>query len=546
MLAIAVSSGLTLATASEADAETDTQALAAMPLAQLMQMRIDTVYGASKYEQKVTQAPASVTILTAEDFKRFGYRTLGDALKSIRGLYVSNDRNYSYLGTRGFLRPGDYNSRILVLVDGHRLNDSVYDAAYFGHEAPVPVDLIDRVEFVRGPSSSIYGSSAFFGIVNVVLKRASDLDGTTLSAAGGNLGTREGALTLANVASNGVDTTLNASYYESRGQRTLYFPEFDPERSLNPLAANGGIAQDHDAEEAYSLYGRVTRGNWGLSGSFLRRTKEVPTATYGTAFNRKEETVDEHDYLDATYERPLSEALQLHGRVAYDRYTYHGDYPYDGLVNKDESLGTVLSTEWQLTKQLAGGSTLVGGFEYRDNLTQRQINYDDVEPRVYAVADDRQTSNGGLYLQGEFRVAEPLVLNAGLRYDYYFEGFGGTLNPRVAAIFSATERTTFKLLYGEAFRAPSAYERFYYEANATSQALKPENIRTCEGVLEQYLGERDRLSISVYRYAVSDLISQVSDDVGELFFENVARVSAHGAELELERKYDNGALIRCS
>jgi iron complex outermembrane receptor protein len=283
-----------------------------------------------------------------------------------------------------------------------------------------------------------------------------------------------------------------------------------------------------------------------LSGSFLRRTKEVPTATYGTAFNRNEETVDGHDYLDATYERPLSEALQLHGRVAYDRYTYHGDYPYDGLVNKDESLGTVLSTEWQLTKQLAGGSTLVGGFEYRDNLTQRQINYDDVEPRVYAVADDRQTSNGGLYLQGEFRVAEPLVLNAGLRYDYYFEGFGGTLNPRVGAIFSATERTTFKLLYGEAFRAPSAYERFYYEPNATSQALKPENIRTYEGVLEQYLGERDRLSVSVYRYAVSDLISQVSDSAGELFFENVARVSAHGAELELERKYDNGALIRGS
>ena len=102
----------------------------------------------------------------------------------MRGLYVSDDRNYSYLGTRGFLRPGDYNSRILLLVDGHRVNDNVYDAAFFGREAPVPVGMIERIEFVRGPSSSIYGSSAFFGIVNVVLKHAKDIAGAAISAAG--------------------------------------------------------------------------------------------------------------------------------------------------------------------------------------------------------------------------------------------------------------------------------------------------------------------------------------------------------------------------
>lgn len=288
---------------------------------------------------------------------------------------------------------------------------------------------------------------------------------------------------------------------------------------------------------------------------FLRRTKDVPTASFGTAFNRNEETLDERGYLDAAYETGLTDTLNLRGRVAYDRYIYRGDYPFDYadthdpkdlLVNKDDTLGTALSTEWQLTKALAGGHTLLGGFEFRDNLKQRQLNFDDVAPRVYAIADDRQTRNGGVYVQGEFKIAAPLMLNAGLHYDYYFEGFGGTLNPRVGAIISPTARTTFKLLYGEAFRAPSAYERFYYAANAASQALSPETIRTYEAVMEQYLGRRDRLSISVYRYAVSGLISQVADDQGEVFFENVARVSAHGAELELERKEDSGLLIRGS
>lgn len=243
-----------------AEPQPDPQALGAMSLDQLMQMRIDTVYGASKYEQRVTQAPASVTILTAEDFRRFGYRTLADALTSMRGLYVSDDRNYSYLGTRGFLRPGDYNSRILLLIDGHRINDGVYDAAYFGHEGLVSADMIERVEFVRGPSSSIYGSSAFFGIVNVVLKRAQDVAGATISAAGGDLGMREGTVTLGNVTPGGLESTLNASYYESRGHRALYFPEFDPALSGDPRAADGGIALHRDGERAYGLSGSVGQG----------------------------------------------------------------------------------------------------------------------------------------------------------------------------------------------------------------------------------------------------------------------------------------------
>ncbi len=130
----------------------------------------------------MTRAPASVTLVSADDIARFGYRTLADALRGVRGLYVSDDRNYSYLGVRGFMRPGDYNSRILLLVDGHRMNDNLYDGAYFGRDGLPSIDIVERIEFVRGPSSSIYGSSAFFGIVNVVTKQATDLVGARVSA----------------------------------------------------------------------------------------------------------------------------------------------------------------------------------------------------------------------------------------------------------------------------------------------------------------------------------------------------------------------------
>ena len=93
--------------------------------------------GAARHLQRTTEAPASVTVITASDIETFGWRTLADVLKSVRGFHMTYDRNYSYVGVRAFGRPTDYNNRVLVMVDGHRLNDSVYDGALLGTEFPV-------------------------------------------------------------------------------------------------------------------------------------------------------------------------------------------------------------------------------------------------------------------------------------------------------------------------------------------------------------------------------------------------------------------------
>jgi len=134
-------------------------------LADLLTLEVPSVYSASKRTQKITEAPAAITIITADEIRKHGYRTLAEALPSVRGFYVSYDRNYSYLGVRGFARPGDYNSRALLLVDGHRINDNVYDSALVGTEFPLDLDLVERIEVVRGPGSSLYGTSAFFAVI---------------------------------------------------------------------------------------------------------------------------------------------------------------------------------------------------------------------------------------------------------------------------------------------------------------------------------------------------------------------------------------------
>jgi hypothetical protein len=94
------------------------------------------VFSASRHLEEVRGAPAAVTVVTAEEIATFGWPTLGEVLNSARGFYTAYDRNYTYLGVHGLLRPGDYNSRVLFVINGHRINDNIYDSASIGTEFP--------------------------------------------------------------------------------------------------------------------------------------------------------------------------------------------------------------------------------------------------------------------------------------------------------------------------------------------------------------------------------------------------------------------------
>src|SRR5206468_2674797 len=121
-----------------------------------------------------------------------GYRTLGEILNSVRSFFATNDRNYTSLGVRGFSRPGDYNTRILLLIDGHRVNDNIYDEAMIGPELALDLDLIQQIEIVRGPVSSLYGSNALFAVINITTRRGRDLNGLEVAGTRGSLGAWNG------------------------------------------------------------------------------------------------------------------------------------------------------------------------------------------------------------------------------------------------------------------------------------------------------------------------------------------------------------------
>lgn len=529
--------------------------LGELSIKELMELELGSVYGASRYVQKAARAPASISVLTAQDIRMSGARTLGDVLDGMRGLYVSNDRNYSYLGIRGFQRPNDYNTRMLVLIDGHRMNDNVYDLGSVGREGIVDIELIERVEVIRGPSSSVYGSSAFFGVINVVTKTSAALDGVEASAEVGSYDSYKARLTFGETFSSDVEWLVSASSYASDGPGSLYFPEFDQRISSDPRAANDGLAIGLDAERASSFFTSLRHNDFTFSAFWNGRTKTVPTASFDTVFNDpREVTEDYRSYLDLRYDHSFSESLGLQARIFYDDYTYKGSYPYDFAspgaspdiyISRDDTVGRWLGTEWQLTARSAGRHTVTVGGEYRENLREYQSFYYDIEPIVYDLVDDRSSQILGVFAQSETTLGDHLLLTAGLRYDRYSGNTGDTLNPRLGLIYYPNDDATFKALYGEAFRAPNPFEQHYYLAQAERPALRPETISTYEVVYERAIGNY-RLMVSGYVYEVRDLISQTTTHAGDLYFDNLDSARAKGLEMEVERKFPSGASLRAS
>jgi iron complex outermembrane receptor protein len=491
-----------------------------------------SVTGASRREQPTAEAPSSVTIVTAEDVKKYGYRTLADILQGAPGVHVTYDRNYSFVGVRGFNR-GDFNSRILILVDGHRINNSLSDGGFIGTEFILDVDLIDKVEIIRGPGSVLYGNNAFFGVINVITRKGRDVGkyGGEVSGEIASFDTYKGRATYGHQFDNGLEVLLSGSYYDSQGPEQLFYKEFNSPQNHNGIVENG------DSDTYKSAFGTLTFHDFTLQGGFITREKGNPTALFGTVFNDpRTQTVDERSYITLKYDHDF-EVVQVAAQVYYDRYDFDGTlaFPTPTDLVKNLTAGEWWGAETQFRKTFFDRHTLTLGGEYREDFRLDRQNF--FESSGIPFADDHRTRQSyGVYLQGEIRVLTNLLFNAGARYDYY-ESFGDTVNPRLALIYDPfkNEKSVFKAIYGTAFRAPNFFE-LLFDPN-----LNPETITTYELVYEQQIGSHFRSSLSGFYNQIDDLIS-----FNQGTFSNVEGAEAKGLELELASSWPGGLQGRIS
>ena len=230
--------------------------------ASLEQLGDIQVYSASMHLQASGDAPSSVTVITADEIQQHGYRTLADILRAVRSFYVTYDRNYSSLGVRGFARPGDYNTRVLLMVDGHRMNDDIYDEAMIGTEFPIDVDMIQRVEIIRGAASSLYGSNALFAVINVITRKAATASGLELSVEAASFNTYKGRISYGREFGQ-LQFLVSGFLYGSRGPDQLFFPELDTAQTNNGIASHADDDQLGTALATASIHDFTLQGAYG-------------------------------------------------------------------------------------------------------------------------------------------------------------------------------------------------------------------------------------------------------------------------------------------
>lgn len=511
--------------------------LTGLSIEDLARVRLST---ASRHLDDPRKAPSAVTVIEGEEITRFGWRTLGDLLRSVTGIYTANDRSYTYIGVRGFLQSGDYNARVLLLIDGHRVNENIYDSALIGTEFPLDMSLIDRVEIVRGPGSSLFGTNAELAVINVFTRRAEQRSTIELASEDGSFLGRSGELR-ASFRTGALAGVASASMYRSNGVPKLFFPEFDAPDTNNGEAINiDGDRYDH-------AYGILQKGQLSVEGLFGTRDKIVPNASYGTIFgDPRNRSIDTRAYLDASYSREYGPDTQVDVRAYYDAYRFWGSYPYadasspGSSVQINDAAADWIGVESVLGRRL-GHDRLVAGASGEYNLRINQRNYYTGQPPL--LNDHRRRTLVAVFGEAELNPSPKFSLNLGGRIDWY-NSFGAALSPRLALMFLPTSKTSLKYIFSRAFRAPDPYDQYYVDdidITATAKNLQPEHVQSHNVLLDHSLASWLKFSASGFENHLYKTIEEEVDPAsGATHFANKEGDDGRGLEVEAIAKRGSG------
>jgi outer membrane receptor protein involved in Fe transport len=532
MKRLGVFAAFALALASLAGA--DDEPAAKLPLDVLLETPIST---AAKYDQQLSSVAASVTVITAEEIERYGWTSISEVLQAIRGFYITYDRNYTYVGLRGIGRPTDYNSRLLILIDGHRLNNALFGSAPGGDDMALDLSNVAKIEIVRGPGSALYGTHAMFAVINVITKSADALDDVSFTFIKGSHQKNGASVRAGRVFTNGMRVTATGYWQETNGA-DIFFPEY------NSPDTNNGVAHDLDYEDLHRFGVTLQYGGFDLRYSTRERTKGTPTASYDSDFNAAPANVmNRQDIFEAQYHRNFgTKTIEL--RAYHDRASYKGFFQY-GDTGIDRYVVPTNGGEARFQWDIRANHRLTAGTEY---MSAPHLDYT-YKVGTYTIDLNQADNMTSYYFEYEGHPTSKLGLVAGLRRDDYHATADST-NPRAAILFTPNRNTTLKLLYGSAFRSPNVYEAFYSDPLTPWKAhpdLKPETIRATELVLEHRLSPELLVMATAFHISASGLIESELEPMDKIYwYNNIGSVESTGAEAAVHLRMKSGLWARFS
>jgi outer membrane receptor for ferrienterochelin and colicins len=490
----------------------------------------DVVVGAAKREQSLGNVASAVTVVSADRIKRFGYRTVGEAIAGVAGVYLVDNRLSYSVGIRGLNILGDYNTRILVLVDGATINEAWASFAGLGFDSFISIDEISRIEVIRGPVSSVYGANAFFGIINIVTRGAADAPKAWAHTA---INSINGSVTSAGFAAGDVRESVRGTVqFMDRIGETLTLPSVFGDQQLKG---------DGSQQVAASLVGNYN-GTFGQLRAYHFH-RDSPFAPYDgdPTADPPYTTYDTQILAEGGHTHDITPRLSVTGRVYANLYWYsdhiiqENDLPPFDDRGYGAAYGVELRGRYEIVAPQKLGITVGTESTYYRTNSKSFTEGDATCGPNDAACVPKNFGIEGVYSEIDGQPTPWLGFTAGLRFDDNTV-LDKNLSPRVALFLSKPEKYGVKFLYAEGFRNPSAYEAFFFDNVSFAQPtnLHAETIQSLEAVLWAKPTGGLSLRLSAFYWDATGVVEQLADPamMNLLQFQNAGEFVSEGIEAE--------------
>lgn len=524
-----------------------------MPLESLFDIRVFTP---SKHEEDINDSPGMVQVITRRQIEQRRYTNLIDLLEDLPGIDTfrnSKSTIYHNISFRGHLS----NSKFLILQDGVRIEST--SGARIAVADNYPLFHARQVEVLYGPAAALYGADAFAGVINIITEDGDAVDGARLSAATGSDGYRRYTAHAGGRLGKKLEWTLAAhSHASDTGDLAAAYPDSFPR--VDATAFDGRVmvpaAERENYHGAISSESAFAKLNWddrlqaGFNYSLFRNLSSTGDRPDTALYLPESEWNTRQISSYVRWQQELSEHLTMQVLADFNRYEVtpaskfyniyvdFQDYGYEYAKSDKQAV------ELQLDYRLNDAHRLIGGLVYEDfyslpqvpdlphpynaakGVSEQDLTYPNTDLPIRFF--DVNYRNLATYLQWQAQWNPRWSSSIGLRYDNNSR-YAETWNPRLGLVYKRDKQTVYKLLYGEAFRAPSTDEALstfgtfsgaqladgrYVSSffRAPNFALEPETARSLEFSFNKALSEDWRFSFSAYYATVDNLIVTVGQD----------------------------------
>ena len=524
---------------------------------------------ATKTKMTAQEAPSVVSVITGVDIRNMGARNIIDVLRTVPGFdLVKADSSPLHMI---YIRGLNSATKVSIMINGHSMQ-AFWGGPYF-HLDSLPINSIRKIEIIRGPGSALYGTGAFLGVINIITKEGGH-EPSRVSFEGGSFDTARPSAELS-LKDERLKIYMYAEHYRTDG----YDGTIESDRAaVLPIFAPSASREMTNETRHYTFQANMSYDSLYFSGFFQKAHPEYPVG--GRSVLTDEDDIDtSYAFAELGYGLPTGDRGNLRMRAYYDHgnlkpiqehapeetaQMYTGFPDGEGLHGGNWVKVSVTGTEITGDYEAYPGIGLVAGASYEYvrqydvktyanyNLTGKPLEIGGVTyppfPFQYfpgrilpdSAKWNRNTdrSIAAAYVQGIFDLkeifslegsTENLVLTIGARYDSY-DDIGSSANPRLGIVWAPTEKLWFKMLYGEAFRAPGL--ALLYMQNSGNPDLKPEKVSTAEGLVGYHFTRTVSGSLTGFYVSAEDMIG-----FSENMFENVGKTESHGMEAELRATF---------